>query len=45
MFPMIKIRLLKVFRVKAGKGSTERTGHLGTVDLISSTQISGRTGE
>lgn len=33
VFPMIRTRLLKVLRSKVGKGSTERTGHLGIVDL------------
>jgi len=31
---MTKMRLLKVLRSKVGKASTDRTGHLGTVDLI-----------
>ena len=34
MFPMIRTRLLKVLRVKVGKSSMERTGHLGAVDLV-----------
>ena len=39
MFPMIRILLLKVLRVKAGKASTERTGHLGVVDLMISIRV------
>ena len=37
---MIKIRFLKVLRSKVGKASTERTGHLGIIDLISTALIS-----
>lgn len=33
-FPMTRTRLLKVWCSKAGKASTERTGHLGAVDLM-----------
>jgi len=33
-FPITKIRLLKGLRLKVGKASTERTGHLGIVALI-----------
>jgi hypothetical protein len=36
-FPMTRIRLLKVWFLGAGKASTERTGHLGIVDLVFST--------
>ena len=45
VFPMTRIRLLKVLRLKAGKDSTERTGHLGIVDLISNIHVSGYVGE
>jgi len=39
-FPMTKIRLLKFLRSKTGKASTERTGHLGIVDLVMTTRVS-----
>ena len=45
VFPMTRIRLLKLLRLKPGKGSTERTGHLGMVDLISIIRVSGYVGE
>ena len=41
VFPIIRIRLLKVLRVKTGRASTERTGQLGAPDLILSIHISG----
>ena len=41
---MTKIRLLKILRVKVGRATTEETGHLGIVDLISTVHVSRRTG-
>ena len=43
-FPMTRTRLLKVLRVKVGKVSTERTGHLGVVALVSAIDIREHTG-
>jgi len=39
-FPMTRTRLLKVLRVKVGKVSTDRTGHLGAVALLSTNHMS-----
>ena len=44
MLPMTRTRPLNVVRLKIGKGSTERTGHLGTVALILSIHMSECTG-
>jgi len=45
VFPMTKTRPLKVLRLKVGKASTERTGHLGIVALIATIPISKYTRE
>ena len=45
MLPMISTRLLKVLRVKVGKASTERTGHLGAPALILTIHVSEHKGE
>ena len=42
---MTNTRLLKVLCSKVGKASTERTGHLGVVDLISTIHVNKYTRE